>query len=293
MQKSPTLNQLALIGASIIAIVVFVGIRFLPGLLDDRSKLERQIVGFVAEKEKEAQTQRDTEHYRKDYLGNVSHELKTPLYNIQGYLDTLIDTQLKDPEISIPFLERAAQNVDRLTNIVHDLEVISQLETGKLIVQKEKFELKKLSQEVLEDLEFIAFKDKISLSLKVGFNSNTTVLADRERIRQVLTNLTTNSIKYGKANGKTEIILFEMDNDILVEITDDGIGIESEHLPRLFERFYRVDKSRSRSSGGTGLGLAIVKHILEGHEKSIHVRSIPNMGSTFTFTLDKYDANDS
>jgi two-component system phosphate regulon sensor histidine kinase PhoR len=227
------------------------------------------------------------EAYRRDFIGNVSHELKTPIFNIQGYLYTLLDGGLDDEKIRLAYLEKAADNVDRLEQIVEDLTTIAKLEEGALQLKWEKFNVAELAQEVLEDLSMMAAEHGVRLGLKEEQAKTFSVKADRERIRQVLTNLVTNSIKYGQSNGRTLIGFYDLETDILVEVSDDGRGIAPEHLPRLFERFYRVDYGRSRDAGGTGLGLSIVKHILEAHHQTIHVRSTVGVGSTFGFTLEK------
>ncbi|MFN8145291.1 MAG: ATP-binding protein [Bacteroidia bacterium] len=225
------------------------------------------------------------EVFRKEFLGNVSHELKTPIFSIQGYLHTLLEGGLDDPEVNVNYLNRAAAAVERLCLIVDDLEAISKLESGEMVLDQRTFDLRELVRDVFDSLELRANERKIRLGLKEGSERPVFVYADKERIRQVLVNLVVNSIKYGKDNGSTLIGFYDMDEHILVEVTDNGIGIDPIHLPRLFERFYRVDKSRSREQGGTGLGLSIVKHILEAHKQGIKVRSTYGIGTTFTFTL--------
>lgn len=235
----------------------------------------------------EIETLRKTEEYRKEFLGNVAHELKTPIFNIQGYVNTLLDDAMDDPEILRHFLVKAAQNTDRLASLVDDLEAISNLESGYVAMEFEMFDINDLIKDVFDSMEYMATQKGILLDFKEGCNYPMIVKADKHRIRQVLVNLITNSIKYGRRNGKTLIGMYDMDENVLIEITDDGIGISPDHLPRLFERFYRVDKSRSRMEGGTGLGLAIVKHIIESHQQTINVRSTPGIGTTFGFTLQK------
>lgn len=225
--------------------------------------------------------------YRKEFLGNVSHELKTPIFNIQGYLLTLLEGGLEDESINRKFLMKAEKSVERMITIVEDLDIVSRLESGQLEMNLNKLELNGLIKETFELLEMKATNRQIKLVLKKTPEKNTFVIADKDRIRQVITNLIVNSIKYGKPEGTTEIRIYDMEENMLVEVADDGIGIPSEHLPRLFERFYRVDKSRTRESGGSGLGLAIVKHIIEAHEQTINVRSTEGIGSTFSFTLKK------
>ena len=225
--------------------------------------------------------------YRKDFLGNVSHELKTPIFNLHGYLDTLIDGGIDDKKINREYLYKAIKNVDRLNDIVDDLMLIAQYESGELELHYETFDLTKLIHEVFEALEMKADIRDIDLELKSGMERAMMVEADRKMISQVLDNLVNNSIKYGKEGGHTRVGYYDLHDNLLVEISDNGPGIPEEHLPRLFERFYRIDKSRSRDQGGTGLGLAIVKHIVEAHNQTINVRSQVGVGSTFGFTLKK------
>ena len=251
------------------------------------NQVEMEVREWADRKTQEIEELKNNEQYRKEFIGNVSHELKTPIFNIQGYIHTLIDGGLEDDKINRTYLIRASKNLDRLNNIVEDLETISHLETQSMILEFRKFDIIKLIREVLESQEMQAENKAIKLGFKEGTEKTMNVMADRERIRQVITNLITNSIKYGKYTGRTTVGVYEMHDNVLVEISDDGIGISKDHLPRLFERFYRVDKSRSRDAGGTGLGLAIVKHIVEAHHQTINVRSTPDTGSTFGFTLKK------
>jgi two-component system phosphate regulon sensor histidine kinase PhoR len=250
-------------------------------------EVERDVREWATDRSAEIENLKKMEAYRRDFIGNVSHELKTPIFNIQGYLYTLLDGGLDDEKIRVAYLEKAADNVDRLEQIVEDLTTIAKLEEGALQLKWEKFNVAELAQEVLEDLSMMAAEHGVRLGLKEEQAKSFSVRADRERIRQVLTNLVTNSIKYGQPNGRTLIGFYDLETDILVEVSDDGHGIAPEHLPRLFERFYRVDYGRSRDTGGTGLGLSIVKHILEAHHQTIHVRSTVGVGSTFGFTLEK------
>lgn len=254
---------------------------------DMLNRVEDEVLEWSNRQLKEIEDLKTSANYRKEFLGNVSHELKTPIFNIQGYLHTLIDGGLEDEKINKSYLYKASQNLDRLTTIVDDLETISQLETNTMALEITKFDVTKLIKEVFEGLEMQADLRDVTLKFKEGSDKPFNVLADRERIRQVLTNLISNSIKYGKKDGNTVIGMYDMHDNILVEVTDDGIGIDKKHLPRLFERFYRVDKSRSRDQGGTGLGLSIVKHIVEAHHQTINVRSTIGVGSTFGFTLKK------
>lgn len=249
--------------------------------------VELDVQHWAETQQKEIDTLKTLETYRKRYIGNVSHELKTPIFSIQGYIYTLIDGGVYDDHVNMRYLERAASNVDRLLTIVQDLEEISKLESEDLNLDLQKFDIKALTREVFNDLEGNARQRQVTLAFKEGADKSYHVLADREGIRQVLTNLLLNSIKYGVEGGTTKVSYYVMDKQILVEIADNGIGIEEKHLKHLFDRFYRVDKSRSRESGGSGLGLSIVKHMLEAHGQRVNVRSTPGQGSTFGFTLDK------
>lgn len=254
------------------------------GILEE---VESEVLNWADEQSSEIEQLKKMESYRREFLGNVSHELKTPLFNIQGYLDTLLDGGIDDPKINLEYVHKAAKNVERLINIVKDLDVISQHESGQLEMKWEKFKIYELVKEVFDSFEMLADANDITLCFKEGSAAGTIVYADREKIRQVLTNLISNSIKYGREHGKTAVGIYDMDKLALIEVSDNGIGIESRHLPRLFERFYRIDPSRSRTLGGSGLGLAIVKHIIEAHNQTIHVRSTPGVGTTFGFTLVK------
>ncbi len=249
--------------------------------------VEQEVQQWAETQQNEIETLKTLEAYRKRFIGNVSHELKTPIFSIQGYIYTLIDGGVYDENVNMRYLERAASNVERLLTIVQDLEEISKLESEDLILDIQKFDIKALVREVFNDLEVNAHQRNVTLAFKEGADKPFTVSADREGIRQVLTNLILNSIKYGNENGTTKVSFYVMDRQILVEISDNGLGIEEKHLNHLFDRFYRVDKSRSRESGGSGLGLSIVKHIIEAHNQTVNVRSTPGKGSTFGFTLDK------
>jgi len=252
---------------------------------DPINDVEQEVKEWARDKKTEIDQLKEQEKFRREFLSNISHELKTPLFAIQGYIEVLQDGDIEDPELSKRFLEKASKNVDRLASFIKDLDAISKLESGELPVQYEKFDLVELFNEVIDSLELKSKKYNITIHFKEKYRTPTWVNADREKIRQVLVNLLGNSFKYGKNPGNTFIKTFQLHDQILVEITDDGIGIEEKYLPRLFERFYRTDKSRSRDIGGSGLGLAIVKHIIEAHEQTITVRSTENIGSTFGFTL--------
>ncbi|MDA0682503.1 MAG: ATP-binding protein [Bacteroidetes bacterium] len=252
----------------------------------DINKVEKQAEDWADAKEEELNTYKRDENFRREFIGNVSHELKTPIFNIQGYVQTLIEGGLYDEKINMKYLERANKSVDRMINIVEDLELISALETQENLLDIRPFNLVELIKELFEAFEMKASQMNIKLELNNEANSEM-VMGDRNKIQQVFLNLLSNSIKYGKQGGKTKVQLFDMEESILIEVADNGIGIESASLNRIFERFYRADKNRSREIGGTGLGLAIVKHILEVHNQTISVRSTKDVGSTFSFILEK------
>ena len=252
----------------------------------DIDNVEREAEEWADAKEEELNAYKRDENYRREFIGNVSHELKTPIFNIQGYIQTLIDGGINDDNINMKYLQRTNKSVDRMINIVEDLEVISRLETEDSQLEFQPFNIVKLAEEVIEAFEMKAGQMNISLELYKE-NQTDIVIGDRDKIQQVFMNLISNSIKYGKDNGTTSVKFYDMENNMLIEVADDGIGIAEDSLDRLFERFYRVDKNRSREIGGTGLGLAIVKHILEGHNQQINVRSTVGVGSTFSFILEK------
>lgn len=251
------------------------------------STVNEQVLQWAKVKGEEIDELRKLETYRREFLGNVSHELKTPLFNMQGFALTLLDGGLEDASVNRDFLEKMHKNIERMITIVEDLEIISRLESGEAKPQISRFDIVALTREVFELLEPKLQMNNISLIFGHEHYGEIPVLADKEKIREVIINLVDNSIKYGKELGRTKVSFYEMDEDLLIEVSDDGIGIREEHIPRLFERFYRVDKHRSRSQGGSGLGLAIVKHIIEAHGQTVNVRSAPNVGSTFAFTLKK------
>ena len=247
---------------------------------------DKEAQEWADQKEEELAVLQKDENYRREFIGNVSHELKTPIFNIQGYIQTLIDGGLNDENVNLKYLKRANVSVDRMINIVDDLEVISRLETDKNELDFENFNIIDLINEVFDQLEMKA--NKMNISLHLDNEATSAILyADKNKIQQVFMNLISNSIKYGKDNGNTKVRLFDMSDKMLIEVADDGIGISENALERLFERFYRVDKNRSREIGGTGLGLAIVKHIVEAHHQTINVRSTIDIGSTFSFILEK------
>ena len=251
-------------------------------------EVSEDVEKWAEQRKEEIEMLKRNEAYRKEFLQNLSHEFKTPVFAIQGYVDTLLDGALEKQEVNRKFLENASRNVDRLVNLIDDLDEISKLESGEVVLQKSNFVIQDLIREVFESLSIKASNKNARCSIKKGCESPITVFADKEKTRQVLINLVDNAIKYGKQNGSIEASIYNTDGkNILVEISDDGSGIGEEHLPRIFERFYRTDYGRSRNIGGTGLGLAICKHIVEADGHSIHVRSKLDIGTTFGFTLDK------
>ncbi len=255
-------------------------------MADPLERFNAEIIQLSNERQRELEHLKKLENYRKEFLGNVSHELKTPIFNIQGYVATLIDGGINDPKINMEYLKRADKSVDRMINIIDDLETISQLETGTLSLDLEKFNVVEMVNDICKQIEIQAQKKNISLNVNTP-QKIVKVYADRFRIRQVFANLLSNSIKYGKENGETSIVITPEKDKVSVSISDNGIGLEEKHLPRIFERFYRVDKGRSREQGGTGLGLSIVKHIIEAHHQTISVSSKENEGTTFIFSLPK------
>lgn len=248
-------------------------------------KLKKRIEDFIFERQNEVDHISKLEQYRKEYLGNVAHELKTPIFNIQGYIETLAEGGIYDENINMAYIKRAEKNVTRMITIIDDLDAITQLEGGHLVLDIEQFDIRILAKEVIESLELTAKKKNIELRFNREYINPVYVYADKHRIRQVLVNLLTNSIKYSLENGNTEISFIKIKDQVEVFVRDTGIGIAPEHLPRLFERFYRIDKGRSREQGGTGLGLAIVKHIIEAHDSNISVSSKVGVGTSFRFLL--------
>ncbi len=255
---------------------------------DPIQDVEEEVKEWAREKKIEIDVLKKQEQFRREFLANLSHEFKTPLFAMQGYLDALLDEDgLDDTEHAQKFLKKASNNVDRMSYLIKDLDEISKLESGELPINYTRFKINELIKEVFESLETKSVQYKIKLIFKEKYNEAIYVNADRERIRQVLVNLIDNSFKYGKANGTTAVSLFSLHQQVLVEVTDEGTGIDEKNLPRLFERFYRTDASRSRQIAGSGLGLSIVKHIVEAHQQTINVRSTVGIGSTFGFTLEK------
>ncbi|MFN5347098.1 MAG: sensor histidine kinase [Bacteroidota bacterium] len=252
---------------------------------DITNEIQNILVDWSKESKQEIDNLKQVEIYRREFLSNVSHELKTPIFSAQGYIHTLIDGGIEDADINLLYLNKAAKSIDRLVSMVDDLESISKLEAGELIVEVRTFDITDLIHDVIDSLEMQSKEKKINLHLVEDSNRPVYVNGDRDLIRQVVVNLLVNSIKYGVQGGETTISYADGGDKIIVDIADNGIGIEKGHLPRLFERFYRVDKSRSRDQGGTGLGLAIVKHIIEAHSQYISVHSEVGKGTTFSFSL--------
>ncbi|WP_300896949.1 ATP-binding protein [uncultured Alistipes sp.] len=267
----------------------------LDELKDKRvENIGEELTAWADTNDKEIARLKESERFRKQYLGNVAHELKTPIFNIQGYISTLLDGGLEDELINRKFLERAEKSIDRLINIVNDLDTISKLESSMNRLQMEQFDVVALAREIAEQAEMEADRKHIRIRVKGAGNlpSPFWVLADKHYVGQVLVNLIINSIHYGREGGTTNVRFRDMLDRILIEVEDNGQGIGKEDIPRIFERFYRTDKGRSREQGGTGLGLAIVKHIVEAHGEHVAVRSEPGVGTTFSFTLKKVDLHD-
>jgi two-component system phosphate regulon sensor histidine kinase PhoR len=248
--------------------------------------VRKDVEEWVKNQAQEISRLKDLERYRKEFVGNVSHELKTPIFNIQGYILTLLEGGLDDPKINKLYLKRTEKSIDRMISIVEDLESITKLESGELKLRFENFDLVKLIDDVFEMELMMANERKIQLLIDRPAKA-VMVRADKKRIMEVMTNLVANAIKYGKKNGFVKISFYDLKDTVMVEVMDNGIGVEKNDLPRIFERFYRADKSRSREQGGTGLGLSIVKHIIEAHKQTINVKSMVDEGTTFTFTLEK------
>lgn len=254
----------------------------------DMATLTKEVQKFARDKKLEIETLKIREEYRREFLGNVSHELKTPLFTVQGYLLTLLDGAMDDKNIRKKYLQRAEKGVERLIYIVKDLDMITKLETGDINLDVSKFNIIEVIQNVFDLLEMRASKKHITLTFDNKYAKPIWIIGDQEKVQQVVTNLVVNSIKYGKEGGTTEVGIEDLvNNKVIIRITDNGEGIEKQHIPRLFERFYRIDKSGARSEGGSGLGLAIVKHIIEGHNEKIYVESQFGVGSEFSFTMEK------
>ena len=249
----------------------------------------REDVEEWAEKQvEEIEMLKRNEQFRKEFLQNLAHEVKTPVFAIQGYVDTLLQGALENPEVNRPFLEKTSRNIDRLVNLINDLDEISKLERGEQVIYKQNFIIQDLVKEVFESLSIKAEQKNIHYGIKKGCESPLTVFADKEKIRQVILNLVENSIKYGKYGGIITASMYITDEQhVLVEISDDGIGMAERHLSRIFERFYRTEEGRSLDITGSGLGLAICKHIIEAHGQTIHARSTEHVGTTIGFTLER------
>lgn len=263
---------------------------FYDNILPQKSieEVSEDVQKWAMQRKDEIEMLRANEQFRKEFLMNLAHELRTPIFSIQGYVDTLLGGALKDENVNIKFLTNASKSTDRLVRLVDDLDEISKLESGKIPVIQESFAMQELIKDVYEELSLKAKEREIQLVFKKGTERPIFVNADKQKIKQVLVNLVENAIKYGNERGSVIAGCYEMDDKhIYIEISDDGPGIAEEHLPRIFERFYRADRSRARAIGGTGLGLAIVKHIVEAHGQTVNVRSKLGVGSSFGFTLDK------
>lgn len=250
-------------------------------------EVREDVEAWGERRNEEIELLRRNEAYRKEFLQNLAHEFKTPIFAIQGYVDTLLGGAMEEEVVRKKFLENTARNADRLVNLVSDLDAISKLESGEQLLYKQNFIIQDLIRETFDALSIKTQKKNIKSVIKKGCEAPVTVFADKEKIKQVMINLIENAAKYGKPNGNIIASIYRTDDHhVLVELSDDGIGIEEEHLPRIFERFYRTDTARSRDKGGSGLGLAICKHIIEAHGQIIHVRSTPDVGTTIGFTLD-------
>ena len=251
-------------------------------------ELASEIKDYDSKRKSEFSEMKKLESFRREFIGNLAHEIKTPLFTSQSYILTLLDGAIKDENVNIKYLKTASKAIDRLNLIVKDLDLITKIESGESILNKNKFDIINLTENVFEMLEFTAKKKKIKLTVNKDKGLLTKVVADKEKIEQVLTNLIDNSIKYGKDYGTTEIVIQSLNEDkIIVRVTDNGVGFKKENYTRIFERFFRVDRSGSRSAGGSGLGLAIVKHIIDAHDEKIYVESEFGVGSEFSFTLEK------
>lgn len=260
-------------------------------LITNIDSLSKEVERFSEDKRLQIEDLKVRDDFRKEFIGNLAHELKTPLFTAQSYLLTLQDGAVENMKVRDKYLERSAQSIERMVHLVEDLDTITKLETGKETLSKEKMDLVALTQTVFDMLEVVAEEKKISLTFDTDYNEPIYVFADSKKIHHILTNLTLNSIKYGKRYGTTEVAFDKIENKIIIRISDNGEGIAKNHLPRLFERFYRVDKSGSRKEGGSGLGLAIVKHMIEAHKERIQVESEIGLGTEFSFTLEQFQEN--
>ena len=251
-------------------------------------EVSEDVEQWAKQRKREIEVLQANEAYRKEFLQNLSHELKTPIFAIQGYVDTLLDGAMENQELSTKFLNNTSKNISRLVNLLNDLDEITKLESGEQVLYKQNFVIQDLIREVFDSLSVLASKKNIKLSIKKGCEFPLTIFADKEKIRQVIINFTDNAIKYGKLNGNVTASAYITDEKhVLIEVSDDGQGIAEEHIPRISERFFRTDAARSRKEGGSGLGLAICKHIIEAHGQRMHVRSKVDVGTTFGFILPK------
>ena len=249
------------------------------------NEINKVLYEWSNESKEEIDNLKQVEIYRREFLSNVSHELKTPVFSVQGYIHTLLDGGIEDTDVNIHYLNKASKGIDRLISMVDDLESISRLESGELIVELRTFDLHDLAHDIIESVELQSKERGVTIKMETNEDKPFYVYSDKDMVRQILVNFIVNSIKYGVKDGVTKVRLTESDDKVIVDVEDNGIGIEKVHLPRLFERFYRVDKSRSRDQGGTGLGLAIVKHILEALGEGVQVDSEVGKGTRFTFSL--------
>ena len=253
----------------------------------DLEEVKKSLLKFADDKKIEIEKLKDQEKYRREFIGNIAHELKTPLFTVQGYILTLLEREIDDEELKKKYLKRTSKGLDRLVHIVRDLDLITAFESGVKSIEKSKFDLMELIKNVIDLFEMQLKKNSVSLSVDGDDSLTFFVEADKERIQQVLTNLIINSLKYSVEKGSIEISINKLNkNKLIVDVTDNGEGIEEKHLPRIFERFYRIDKTRNRKLGGSGLGLAIVKHIIQAHGERVFVESKFGVGSKFSFTLE-------
>lgn len=252
---------------------------------DSIAKAEKETEDWSAEKQKEIVRLQEQAKFRREFLGNLAHELKTPIFSIQGYLLTLLEGGLEDKNVNVMFLDRASKATDRMAHMIEDLDQIMKLEVNELPLDFRVFDLKELVKEIFDSLESEASSKSMTLKFEKQYEP-VYVKADRAKISQVFVNLLRNSIAYGNEGGATTVRFYVVDDSVTIEVSDNGPGIDEASIKRIFERFYRVEKSRNRNDGGSGLGLSIVKHIIEAHQQTIHVRSTEGMGTTFVFTLD-------
>ena len=251
------------------------------------SAAEDEVMKWADSNRQEITKLKEQEVFRREFLGNLAHELKTPIFSIQGYILTLLEGGLEDESVNREFLKRASKGVDRMTKIVEDLDVITKFESERIKLDLKNFDVILLAKEIIDDLEIKANARSVKLVFNKEYRDSIMTIGDRDKVAQVFQNLITNAISYSNDGKQVEIRFFDIEDNVLIEVSDQGLGIEEKHLSRLFERFYRVEKSRARHQGGTGLGLAIVKHIVEAHDQTINVRSTIGEGSTFSFTLRK------